>query len=122
MALQADLAGLGTPAISDPRAAGIDSPTSPRLLGIAYVLEGSRLGAQYLARDAAASRDPVVHGNMRFLTHGMGRRLWPTFLDVLESRVDAATADAAAQAARQTFDLFLAAQQAHAPAPAEASA
>jgi len=121
-AVVADLASFGTPAEHDRDLPSLDRPTRPQMLGITYVLEGSRLGAQYLARHVAASDDPTVRGSMRFLTHGSGRRLWPAFLDALESGVDAATAETAADAARRTFDLFIAAQERHAPTLAEAGA
>lgn len=119
-ALAEDLAALNSPPEYD--AVAIDAPSSASLLGIAYVLEGSRLGAQYLARVVSASPDPVVRDNMRFLEHGTGLRLWPTFLQILEANVDTPqAAEDAAAGARHAFDLFLTAQQRHAPVPVKAT-
>ncbi len=49
------------------------------LLGAAYVLEGSRLDASLLLRTINPSTAT------RFLRHGHGRGLWPSFLSLLES-------------------------------------
>jgi len=54
-------------------------------LGALYVLEGSRLGGQVLARMASASADPVVRNATRYFRHGERQGLWRTFLDRLES-------------------------------------
>lgn len=124
-AITEDLAGLGSePGRGAPLTARIDLAFSsvPALLGIAYVLEGSRLGAQYLSRIVAASPDEAVRNNMHFLEHGTGQRLWPTFLQTLETWVnDPAAIEEAIRGARATFDLFLAAQRRHAPVLAKAS-
>jgi heme oxygenase len=50
------------------------------VLGTLYVLEGSRLGAAYLVRIAAASADPQVRAATRYLGHGAGQGLWRSFL------------------------------------------
>lgn len=118
-AIAMDMAGLGAPEPDRDTAVEFHGASAPRLLGVGYVLEGSRLGAQYLSRDIATSPDRAVRDNMRFLTHGTGQRLWPSFLEILEREVtDAAAANEAAAAARQTFDLFIRSQQRHTPAPA----
>lgn len=122
-AIAADLAALGLSAPPADDFAGFARPTLGLLAGVAYVLEGSRLGAQYLSREVATSADALVRGNMRFLSHGAGQRLWPTFLEALESRItDAEADDDAARGAQLTFDLFLQAQRRHVPALAEAGA
>jgi heme oxygenase len=76
-------------------------------LGTLYVLEGSRLGAKVLLRTVESSLDPVVAGAAAYLSHGAGRRLWPSFLAVLEREAPSpAEAAEAIAAARQAFDLF----------------
>ena len=81
------------------------------LMGVAYVLEGSRLGARYLLKTVSVSQDQAVRGNTRFLAHGQDKKLWPAFVATLESIVPPATRDEAAQGARDTFALFLDAQR-----------
>jgi len=117
-ALIADLAGLGATAEGHDIVLGAPSPAA--MLGVAYVLEGSRLGARYLSRTVAGSRDEAVRGNTRFLDHGTGLPLWPSFLETLERQITGAeAADEAARGARQTFALFLTAQRRHAGMPAD---
>ena len=112
-ALAEDLAGLDTGV--EPNDIVMGMPSIPAMLGVTYVLEGSRLGARYLSRIVAESDDAAVRANMRFLHHGAGLPLWPSFLETLESRVtDAHGADEAARGARQAFAHFLTAQRRHA--------
>ncbi|WP_395645964.1 biliverdin-producing heme oxygenase [Terricaulis sp.] len=54
-------------------------------LGVLYVLEGSRLGGQMLARMARASTDDRVRSATAFFTHGAGGGLWRTYLARLEA-------------------------------------
>ena len=77
------------------------------VIGVAYVLEGSRLGAKVLlARLAAAD-----HGAARvaaYLRHGTGEPLWREFLALLE-REEPATERELAEAidgARFAFNMF----------------
>ena len=58
--------------------------TRARMLGTLYVLEGSRLGARFLVQSVMRSHDPVVRDATAYLRHGEGRRLWPSFLSLLE--------------------------------------
>ena len=58
--------------------------TRARMLGTLYVLEGSRLGARFLVQLVMRSHDPVVRDATAYLRHGEGRRLWPSFLALLE--------------------------------------
>jgi len=112
-ALAADLAALG--GVVDSRDIVMGAPSVPAMLGVAYVLEGSRLGARYLSRMIAESDDAAVRDNSRFLRHGAGLPLWPSFLETLEARVtDAAGAHEAVRGARQAFAHFLDAQRRHA--------
>lgn len=112
-ALAADLAALGGAAEANDIVMG--TPSLPAMLGVAYVLEGSRLGARYLSRMIADSDDDAVRTNTRFLHHGAGLPLWPSFIETLEAHVtNAADVDAAVRGARQAFTLFLTAQRRHA--------
>jgi heme oxygenase len=56
------------------------------VLGVMYVLEGSRLGAKYLLRAIDAGSDPQIAAATRYLRHGVGLRLWPNFLQTLENQ------------------------------------
>lgn len=71
------------------------------LLGALYVLEGSRLGARViLSRIGFCSAT-------RYLRHGEGLRLWPSFLEILESDEGVRQhPDAAEDAARLVFEMF----------------
>lgn len=74
--------------------------------GIAYVLEGSRLGGKLIARKL--ERAGLADAPVNFLTHGADRRFWPSCTRWLESReADEAYAKDAAAAAHATFGLFL---------------
>ncbi|MCJ2032930.1 biliverdin-producing heme oxygenase [Methylobacterium sp. J-068] len=110
-ALRADLSGLGIADAGDsgealpPTLSGAEAP------GLLYVLEGSRLGGQVLLRQVLASPDPVVRENARFLRHGEGQRLWPSFAAWLGLHPVSEHADAIRGALR-AFALFEAAQAA----------
>src|SRR5262249_52367099 len=53
------------------------------VLGVMYVLEGSRLGAKFLLRGVA--NNPLIAPATFYLSHGAGKPLWQTFLLHLES-------------------------------------
>lgn len=80
-ALADDLAELGLPLPPSLPAPAFDDPAS--CLGALYVLEGSRLGASFLARRVAESPDAELRAATRYLNHGSGSSLWPRFLAVL---------------------------------------
>ncbi len=117
-AMQADLALLGlTPPPVVPVGPGFQNPD--RLFGALYVLEGSRLGAVYLSRHARASRDPAVRTAVRYLTHGEGRSLWPSFLQDLARREEAGLDPVKlVDGAREAFAMFLRSARAGVPEPA----
>lgn len=77
--------------------------------GCLYVLEGSRLGGQVIARQLATSLGLTVDGGMRFFagsTESMGYN-WAQFCHCAElSCNDPAAREAAVSAAAATFDLF----------------
>jgi heme oxygenase (biliverdin-IX-beta and delta-forming) len=105
-ALRADLADLGI----------IDVPVAPppllageaRQFGALYVLEGSRLGAKLLLPELLARGSTRVQAATRYLRHGEGRRLWPSFLAQLESsQATRRRPDDAIAGARAAFALFV---------------
>jgi len=77
---------------------GIDQlPVPPlnndaEMLGVAYVLEASRMGARVMLARLAQHPESNSIGATAYLRHGFGKRLWPTFLAVLENNA-AAKAD-----------------------------
>ncbi len=73
--------------------------------GAAYVLEGSRLGGQILAR-RRRQIDPA--GPLGYLEHGDAAKLWPTFLARLEASAGSSTWPSMLAAAEATFELFIA--------------
>jgi heme oxygenase (biliverdin-IX-beta and delta-forming) len=80
-AITSDLTRLG--ARGEPRMLR-DPPVEPAaLLGMAYVLEGSRLGARVLIGRVAASADPDVRAATAYLGHGASEGLWRSFLPLL---------------------------------------
>jgi heme oxygenase len=96
-ALSTDLGEIGANCIPM-RAPVFESDAA--LLGAAYVLEGSRLGARIILSRVSSSAT-------RYLRHGEGCRLWPTFLDVLESNEDVRRhPEAAEYTARLVFAMF----------------
>jgi heme oxygenase len=75
--------------------------------GVLYVLEGSRLGATLLARRISERPDHRVRTAMRYLNHGAGQRLWPTFLKRLERAQSVRNAPHdAISGARSAFAIF----------------
>ena len=103
-ALLSDLSGLG---IAAPPPIPFDLAQRPgSATGLAYVLEGSRLGGKLIARkleQAGLENAPTA-----FITHGASERFWPSFTTWLASRhPDEAYGDAAVASARATFGLFL---------------
>jgi heme oxygenase (biliverdin-IX-beta and delta-forming) len=81
------------------------------LLGIAYVLEGSRMGARIILSRVAETPDGAIIGATAFLRHGFGKRFWPTFLATLENdpqaRGQPVRVSAAAQMAFGMFECAL---------------
>lgn len=103
-AIAADLAALGGTVRPLPMRPGF---TAAGMLGAAYVLEGSRLGARVLLKQIAASPDPTVAAATAYLGHGAGLPLWPRFLTILDNAAqDPRETGEAIDAARQAFALF----------------
>lgn len=75
--------------------------------GMCYVLEGSRLGAAYLA--SMISRNEVPHP-VNFLSHGRETPLWKSFVDWLSMRdLSPTNIDSATSGAKNMFAAYLAA-------------
>jgi heme oxygenase len=71
------------------------------ILGAAYVLEGSRLGASIIRQSVGAGFP------MRYLQHGEGRKFWPSFLAHLEDDQSVrARPEAARAGALAAFSMF----------------
>jgi heme oxygenase len=104
-ALLDDLARVGAARSTRPTTLRRLSPAE--LFGIAYVLEGSRMGGAVLARQVEANTDPDCRAATRYLRHGAGQGLWPSFLAALEASDPVrADPDAAVAAASATFAAF----------------
>lgn len=94
VALAADLAELG---LKTPSFEAAEVPSPEFAAGLLYVLEGSRLGAKFLARQVRAAGAGLP---LAYLTHGEGPDLWRSFLAWLDAipkvgfRTDAAEAGA----------------------------
>lgn len=103
--LLADLEALGVPVPAGramPEVGG-----EARQFGIAYVLEGSRLGGKLLLRQVLAHRDEKVRAATRYLSHGTDRDLWPSFVKRLDASAAVSQApDEAVAGARLAFALF----------------
>jgi heme oxygenase (biliverdin-IX-beta and delta-forming) len=109
-ALVADLDELGVcPGPSSNFVIGADTGT---LLGGAYVLEGSRLGARLIHQIVKASGGPDLLKATRFIQHGEKDDHWKTFAAVLSQIDQDESAIASAGIAAQTaFECFLNAAQ-----------
>lgn len=107
-ALMADLDALG---ITPPQAVSVRLPDGRAALwGIAYVLEGSRVGGAMLERSVS---DNWRGRATRFLTHGHKDRLWPRFTAALDAaQFEENELAEAIASARDVFALF----EAEAPA------
>ena len=98
--------------LSDAAALGIgEGPREPRslvagdpeIVGTLYVLEGSRLGGEMLARSIRGGTGMPT----AFLDHGRGARLWTSFLPLLEGTlVTERDRERAAAAALRAFAAF----------------
>ncbi|UAL10521.1 biliverdin-producing heme oxygenase [Caulobacter segnis] len=110
--LARDLAALGLEA---PPFASATVPDRDFAAGLLYVLEGSRLGARFLARQVRGADAGLP---LAYLTHGEGQELWRSFVAWLEAipKVGFRT-DAAEAGARYGFRCFSDAFERLAPSP-----
>jgi heme oxygenase len=81
-ALEHDLSALDTDC--DPLPVP-DLHGTAEMLGIVYVLEGTRMKARIILSRLADQPDSSILGATAYLRHGFGKRCWPTFLAVLEN-------------------------------------
>jgi len=82
-ALWRDLASLGR--IPAPSVAVVPPDGPAAMIGMAYVLEGSRHGAAVLLRRVMARPDPTLRTATDFLRHGVRGGLWDSFVIRLET-------------------------------------
>jgi heme oxygenase len=103
-ALIADLASIG----ADARPLKVSYPMNRNaVIGIMYVLEGSRLGAKYLLRMIARSADPLIPAATAYLSHGAELHLWQSFLEVLKRETVAVHDEVEiVNGARMAFSMF----------------
>lgn len=115
-ALARDLAALGLEA---PPFAHAIVPSSDFGVGLLYTLEGSRLGARFLARQVRAAG----HGlPLSYLTQAGGDDLWRTFLAWLEKPNVGTRTDEVEAGARYGFQCFSDAFESFAPSGAPSGA
>lgn len=116
---KADLADLAT-AVPEPVAGALQNPGKAHALGWLFVSEGSKLGAGFLIKRAAALSLSDTFG-ARHLGEPEGGRAegWKRFVQILDSlelsAEEEAQAEQGAVAAFERFNVLL--QQAYAPAP-----
>jgi heme oxygenase len=102
-AVLADLQSLG--AQVQPLALRRTAPTPAEMFGIAYVLEGSRLGAQILLERVLASDDENVRNAASYLRAESD--LWRTFLQQLETHEVADDQTQTVSGAVYAFTMFI---------------
>ena len=104
--LRADLAELGI--ASPPCGRGPVFESEALQFGALYVLEGSRFGARVLARRLSETSNSPSFGALRYLRHGEGQPLWPTFVERLEASAEVRRSPAEAVAgAKAAFQVFI---------------
>lgn len=92
--------------------ATLQLPTDSSLLwGLAYVLEGSRLGSRVLAARVEQAGWPGHQNALNYLRHGQEAALWPRFLARLEEQAATLDREALIEGAEQGFAIFHAAAQ-----------
>lgn len=105
--LEADLRALGVDPAALPRCAALpDVSGLPRALGAMYVLEGSRLGGQVLARQVARTAGDIPTRFLVGAAADTGAR-WASFCRFAETR-SAAIPSAIGQAAEAAVETFAA--------------
>lgn len=103
--LLADLAELSEPLPPPVEVPKLDGHA--QVLGVLYVLEGSRLGARQLLRTVAAGLETRTGNATRYLAHGHAERLWQSFVPVLNGSAAARAApDQVVHAANLAFGTF----------------
>lgn len=106
--LRRDLAWFGAVERRDARPALPEMNDLPSLLGAMYVMEGSTLGGQLIARHVEAELDLTEgEGDAYFRGHGKDTgTMWKEFCEVLKMRVPDSDADSVVLSARAMFAVF----------------
>ncbi|MCQ4260370.1 biliverdin-producing heme oxygenase [Stutzerimonas stutzeri] len=76
--------------------------------GVAYVLEGSRLGGRVLSQRV---RNGGTGSPLQYLSHGEGVPLWPRFLEHFEQRAETTDRDQLLAGVQLAFEQFLSAAE-----------
>lgn len=78
-----------------------------QMFGTVYVLEALRMGARVMLSRLAEHPDSCSIGATKYLRHGFGQRLWPIFLDALETHPAALNdPQSVVQGAQIAFGMF----------------
>lgn len=110
-ALKSDLQDMGLNAPNEEALPYLDYDLS--VVGVCYVLEGSRLGAAHIRAQQDKAGGPLLPQS--FLRHGEGRGLWKSFTTWLSAREPSDTAiGQAVSAASLVFGSYLCAARAEA--------
>jgi len=106
--LESDLACFGAAKDDGSRAAIPEITDLPSLLGAMYVMEGSTLGGQLIARHVATTLQlEDGRGNAFFRGHGeQTGRMWKEFCEVMKVRVSEDESEAVVVAAKAMFRTF----------------
>jgi len=106
--LQLDLAWFGVTELDDQRPMLPDMNDLPSLMGIMYVMEGSTLGGQLIARHIEVSLHlSPGQGDSYFRGHGdRTGTMWKEFCLMLKTRVSDDQTDAVVSAAKTMFTIF----------------
>ena len=112
-ALRADLLELGCAPVAPP--ASRTTVSVGWCWGALYVLEGSRLGGQLLARRLQAAQPGAP---MNYLGHATVAGLWPAFLQQLETQAQDCDERELQRGVQEAFSLFLRAAQGQSTAAA----
>jgi heme oxygenase len=106
--LERDLAWFGSTVDGEQRPTLPEMNTQARRLGVMYVMEGSTLGGQLIARHVERVLGlSEGQGNAYFRGHGARTgTMWKEFCEVLQTRVPDSEAEAVMGAAKEMFAVF----------------
>ncbi len=109
-AMLGDLRLLGVRAPSEVAVRLVDHPAW--IMGVLYVLEGSRLGGKILLRRVLDGDDADCRAATAYLSQGAAQNLWPSFLLQLEASIEArGDPEMLVSGARDAFAAFEAADR-----------
>ena len=108
LALEQDLRVMGGHASAGMAPMVVLAPAA--VFGMMYVLEGSRIGGAVLATRLCSNSGPHCRDATRYLLHGKGIGLWPSFVAALNTAPQVLSdIDTVLASALRTFELFEAA-------------